>query len=213
VTAPSIVPRSRRVPMWLKIAWTMFLAALVPIYWSWYGPGNFLWFSDIALFLTLVALWREWSLPASVAAVSVLLLETVWVADFVLRLISGVDVIGVARYMFDDALPLYLRAISLFHVVLPILLLWLLHRLGYDRRALILQTVLAWIVLPLSWLLTGPEDNVNWVYGFDRPQAWMPPLAWVGLMMVGLPAAVYLPTHLLVMRAFSEVCRKSQIAP
>jgi hypothetical protein len=195
--------------MWLKIAWTVFLAALVPIYWCWYGPGNFLWFSDIALFLTLLALWREWSLPASVAGVSVLLLEMVWIADFVVRLTLGADVMGIARYMFDDALPLYLRAISLFHVVLPMLLLWLLHRLGYDRRALPVQTALAWIVLPLSWLLTGTENNVNWVYGFDGPQAWMPRLAWLGLMMVGLPAAVYLPTHMLLALAFRRVDKDS----
>ena len=40
--------------------------------------------------------------------------------------------------------------------------------------------------------------NINYVYGLDDKQAqqWMPPLAWLGLLMVGLPLLVFLPTHL-----------------
>ena len=32
----------------------------------------------------------------------------------------------------------------------------------------------------------------------DKPQNWMPPLAWLGLMMAGLPLLFYVPTHLLL---------------
>lgn len=37
------------IPIWLKLAYTLFVCALVPIYWRQYGPANFLWFSDVAL--------------------------------------------------------------------------------------------------------------------------------------------------------------------
>jgi hypothetical protein len=37
------------IPLGLKIIYTLFACALVPIYWRQYGPTNFLWFSDIAL--------------------------------------------------------------------------------------------------------------------------------------------------------------------
>lgn len=33
------------------------MAVLIPIYLRQYGPQTFLWFSDIALVATLVALW------------------------------------------------------------------------------------------------------------------------------------------------------------
>src|SRR6185369_13742330 len=130
--------------LWLKIVYTLFICVLVPVYWINYGPGNFLWFSDIALLMTAAALWLESSLLASMMALSVIVLESVWIVDFVIGLIGGSSVIGLSAYMFDAKISLPLRALSLFHVVLPPLLVWLLYRLGYDTRALFVQIVLAW---------------------------------------------------------------------
>ena len=49
----------RRIPVWLKIAYTAFAAAIVPVYARQYGWRNFLWFSDVALLATVpVALAR-----------------------------------------------------------------------------------------------------------------------------------------------------------
>ena len=39
-----------RVPLGLKLAYTAFMAVLVPVYWRYYGPTNFLYFCDVALF-------------------------------------------------------------------------------------------------------------------------------------------------------------------
>ena len=51
----------------LKIALTGFLAVLVPVYWRTYGPSNFLWVSDIGLFLTVAAVWVNHPLPLGMA--------------------------------------------------------------------------------------------------------------------------------------------------
>lgn len=190
-------------PLWLKISYTLFICILVPVYWKQYGPGNFLWFSDIALFVTAAALWAESSLLASTMAISVVVLESIWIIDFLIELIAGTSVIGLSAYMFDSKIPLSIRALSLFHVVLPILLLWLLYRLGYDRRALLAQTLLAWIVLPLSYFLTNRTDNVNWVYGFGGTQKWMPAPLYLVLLMIAFPLVLYLPTHLVLKRLFN----------
>jgi hypothetical protein len=189
-------------PLWLKISYTLFICILVPVYWKQYGPGNFLWFSDIALFVTAAALWLESSLLASMMAISVVVLESIWIIDFLVGLIAGTSVIGLSSYMFDSKIPLAIRALSLFHVVLPILLLWLLYQLGYDRRALLAQTLLAWIVLPLSYFLTNPTENVNWVYGFGGTQKWMPAPLYVVLLMIAFPLVLYFPTHFLLKRLF-----------
>jgi hypothetical protein len=190
-------------PLWLKIAYTLFICVLVPVYWKQYGPGNFLWFSDIALFVTAAALWLESSLLASMMAVSVVVLESIWIIDFLIGLIAGTSVIGLSAYMFDSKIPLSIRALSLFHVVMPVVLLWLLYRLGYDRRALVAQTLLAWIVLPLSYFLANRTDNVNWVYGFGGPQKWMPAPLYLVLLMIAFQLVLYLPTHLVLKRLFN----------
>ena len=190
-------------PLWLKISYTLFICILVPVYWKQYGPGNFLWFSDIALFVTAAALWVESSLLASTMAISVVVLESIWIIDFLIGLIAGTSVIGLSAYMFDSKIPLSIRALSLFHVVLPILLLWLLYRLGYDRRALLAQTLLSWIVLPLSYFLTNRTDNVNWVYGFGGTQKWMPAPLYLVILMIAFPLVLYLPTHVLLKRLFN----------
>lgn len=192
-----------QIPLWLKLSYTLFVCLLVPVNWVQYGPGNFLWFSDIALLTTVPALWLESPLLASMMALAVVLLELVWNVDFFVRLIAGASMTGLSGYMFDPKISLTIRAVSLFHIALPVLLLWMLYRLGYDSRAFVAQTLLAWVVLPLSYLLTEPSDNVNRVYGFgEKPQTWMPAPLFLALLMVLFPIVVYLPTHLVFEKVF-----------
>lgn len=194
-------------PLSLKLGYTTFVAVLAPAYWIQYGPQNFLWACDIALLLTVAALWRESAWLASTLAVAILLPELAWNADFFARLVMGRDVFGLdaTGYMFDPAIPGFVRALSLFHLFLPILLLWLLHRLGYDRRALLGASVLAWIVLPVCYFFTDPERNLNWVFGLHTvPQTWMPAPLYLGVMMVLVPLLFYLPAHLILRRLFDQ---------
>lgn len=203
-----------RIPLWLKVAYTLFLCALIPVYWVKYGPQNFLWFSDIALLGLGVALWLECSLLASMMALAAALLDLVWNVGFFGRLISGVDITGLAGYMFDSAKPLYLRSLSLFHVFLPFLLIWTVRRLGYDRQAWIAQTLLALIVLPLTYLITDPAENINWVHGLGtEPQNRIHPLLYLALLMLLFPLAIYLPTHLFLSRLFGRSPRQEHRAP
>jgi hypothetical protein len=176
----------------------------VAVYSVKYRLGNFLWFSDIALVAIVPALWIESSLLASMVAVGVLLPEVLWNVSFFTQLLTGRRITGLTDYMFEPHRPLYLRALSLFHVFLPVLLLWMVDVLGYDPLAWIAQTVLAWIVLPLSYFFTDPVDNVNWVFGPGaKPQNRIPPLLYLGLLMIGFPALAYLPAHLLLQRLFN----------
>ena len=91
----------RRIPLWLKAAYTGFVGALVPVYVRQYGWRNFLWFSDVALFPTIPALWLENALLASTQAIAVVVPETGWTFDLVVRLCFRVRLIGLADYMFD----------------------------------------------------------------------------------------------------------------
>ena len=208
--------RNGRIPLGIKIVYTAFMAVLIPYYWATYGPVNFLWFCDVALLVTLVALWLENPLLASMQAIAILLPQMLWVVDFLARLIAGAPIIGLADYMFDPKIPWYVRGLSLFHGWLPVLLAWMVWRLGYDRRAWIAQIVVAWVLLLVCYHYTPlppapPEDpnaavNVNWVFGFREKEAqtWMDPRLYLALLMAFFPVCIYWPTHLALGRLVAD---------
>ena len=199
--------RNATIPLRLKVPYTIFVCVLVPAYWHEYGPANFLWGSNIALLVICVALWTENHLLPSMAALGVLLPELGWIIDFAVRLLLGQEALPFdgTRYMFDPGIPLWIRGLSLYHIALPIVLVWLLYGFGYQPRALIWQTLLALLVLPLTYAVSDPAASINWVYGFgSSPQTMMPGPVFVLLLMVLFPVTVYLPTHLLLSRFFPE---------
>ena len=42
MTTQTIAAPASRIPLWLKIVYTAFMAVLIPVYWYYYGPTNFL---------------------------------------------------------------------------------------------------------------------------------------------------------------------------
>jgi len=123
-------PAGRRLPLPVKILYTLFVAVLVPSYWSFYGPANFLWFCDIALLVTVPALWWENRLLASMQTVAVFLANVIWLADFLARLLTGDFLLRWTHYMFRPEIPLFMRLLSLYHAWRPLLLLWMVWRRG-----------------------------------------------------------------------------------
>jgi len=207
------MPKRRgTIPLWIKVTYTLFMGVLAPIYWRAYGPANFLAFCDAAALLTVAALWLESPLLAGMQAVAMTLPQTVWIADFA----TGGHLLGFSAYMFDSGIPLYARALSTFHIWLPFLLIWMVWRLGYDRRSAWVQSILVIALLIASYLTSDPRQprrgypaeavNVNRVYGPAAltVQQWMPPLAFLAVYAVVWPIGFYLPTHLVFRRMFRD---------
>lgn len=191
------------IPLWFKLAYLAFVAVLVPVYLLEHGWMNFLWLSNVALFGGLVAAWLESPRLASMMLVAVLLLETGWIVDFLgSLLLLGTTPFGAVDYMYNPDIALHVRLLSLYHLLLPLVLLWLVWRLGYDRAAWKLWMPMGLLVLVLSFLLSSPERNVNWVWGpGGEPQQWMPPEAWLGVVLI-FCGLVWWITHLLVEHAW-----------
>ena len=185
-------------PLWLKIAYTAFLAVLIPVYRRQYGVGNFLWFSDVALILGCAAIWLEHPLLASTQALAVAVPDGAWIVEFLVRLATGNRVTGLTDYMWDSSIPRSVRALSLFHLWLPILLLWMVWRLGYDARALVVQTVISSTVLLASYTLTKPADNVNLAHRWGKIRG----VRALMISAVVFPFGCYLPAHLIFVRLF-----------
>jgi len=197
--------RERRIPLGLKLAYTAFLAVLVPVYWTHYGPLNFLYFCDAALFVTLAALWSESPYLASTQAVAITMPQALWILDFCTYAIFRRHVVDLTGYMFDAGRPLYLRALSFFHFWLPLLLLWMVARLGFHRRAWIGQSAFGIALLLASYALAPlPIDprigNLNLIHGpsATTPQTWMDPRLWLLGQMAITVIVINLPTHALL---------------
>jgi hypothetical protein len=198
-----------RLPLYIKLSYSAFMAVLVPVYWHDYGPTNFLYFCDTALFLTLFGVWRESALAVSMAAVGILLPQFLWCLDFGAQC-AGLKLTGMTGYMFEPNRSLFLRGLSLFHGWLPFLLVFLVAKLGYDRRALKAWTGLALVLCLAAYFLLPPAGatladpqlprNINYVFGFDdaHPQHWMAPGLYLAAWVLALFTLAYLPTHWLL---------------
>jgi hypothetical protein len=184
-----------RLPLWLKVTWTLWVIVWAPLYWKYYGAQNFLWFCDLANFFILAGLWLESALIFSWQAVGLVVFQTLYAIDLGWSLVAGKHPIGGTEYMFDVTTPLFLRLMSLFHVVTPPLLLWAVSRLGYDRRAWKYQTLTAWVVVPICYFWR-PQYGINWARGpFSIEQHWAPGIIYLLAYLMIVPMVIYWPTH------------------
>jgi len=198
-----------RIPLWLKIAWSVWLLLWIPFYWHQYGAQNFLYFCDLGNFVIAAALWLESPLLFSMQACGLLLFQTLYVIDLIGALLSGKHIIGGTEYMFDPHVPLPMRLLSLFHIVVPPLLLWAIWRLGYDPRGWKYQTLTAWIVVPINYFWR-PQFDVNWARGpFFHEQHLVPGMVYLLVYLIAVPLLVYWPTHLFLQWWDGRFCDRS----
>jgi hypothetical protein len=182
---------------WFAIFW---LLIWIPAYWHTWGLGNFVQLCDIAVLLTCIGLWTGSALLISSQAISSILIDAAWALDAGWRLFSGHHLTGGTEYLFDPQYPLPVRMLSLYHLAMPVILLWALSRLGYDRRGLQLQCA----IVPLSFVAArfeSPQKNMN--FAFTDPffhQSWGYAPVHVAVSIVFMIVVVYYPTALLLRR-------------
>ena len=187
------------IPLWFKVAYTAFVLYVMAVWWKHYGWTNFLWFSDIAFIGAVPAMWMESAALASVLTVAVLVPELLWNVDYGLRLALRRRITGLTDYMFESDRLLLLRGLSLFHVPLPLVLIWMVGAYGYDAEAGLPGAIaLAAIVLPWSRILSTPDKNINWTYGLGAKRVTWPGWLYVPLLFIGFVVLVFLPTHALL---------------
>lgn len=206
-----------RLPRWLRAGYALWFIPWAGVYWAYFGWQFVLWFCCLASVYVLLGCLTQRPLWFSLAALAALAMQLIYTADFLALWILGRSPTGATAYMLDAARPLSLRALSLFHVWMPALLLYAIHKLGYDRRALWIQTLVALCLLPVCYLLFDPsvdtndavmplvrglpfdrDFNLNWVHAFyDRPEPGIGARR-LWAMLIGYPALVHWPTHLLL---------------
>jgi hypothetical protein len=174
------------------------MAVWFPAYFRVWGWANLLHLCDVAVILAFLGIWLANPLLLSSQAVSSLAAGLFWILDVGWRLVTGRFLIGGTDYMWDSRYPLWVRLLSTFHIGLPVVLLWTLRRVGYDRRALALQAAIAALLLIISRFLSA-ELNLNYAYRdplFHR--AWGPAPVHLAMIFIPLVVLIYWPTHLLL---------------
>jgi hypothetical protein len=211
ITAPrmnTLASTQRKIPdrvRWLALAW---LLVWIPVYWRAWGVGNFLHLCDVAVILTCIGLWTGDALLLSSQAVSSVVIDALWTLDVAAWLLFHRHFIGGTEYLFDATMPLWIRWLSLFHVVMPFILLWSLRRSGYDRRGFGLQAAIALPVVIASRFVT-PDRNLNFAQTapFFHRQIGSAPVH-LAITYFAVVAGIYLPTHLLFARLFPPPTRR-----
>jgi hypothetical protein len=194
--SPRPIPQSWR---WAAVLW---MAVWVPSYAGTWGWANFLAFCDVAVILTCAGLWSGNARLLSSQALAAFPFSVLWAVDASSRLLTGKHLFGGTEYLWNPAVPLLVRLLSLFHLVLPVVLVAAVRRTGYDRRGLVLQVAITALLLCASRALS-PARNLNYAYADPLlHRAWGPPPLHLLGMLVGMTLVIYLPTHLLLRRAF-----------
>jgi hypothetical protein len=192
-----------RIPDWLGWLSLLWLAVWFPVYWHAWGPANFLHLCDVAVILTCIGLWTSNALLLSSQAVSSVVIDILWALDVAAWLLFRRHFIGGTEYLFDPTCPLWIRSLSLFHIIMPVILIWSLSRLGYDRRGFRLQTAIALPVVVASRFVT-PDKNLNFALAdpFSHRQLGPAPVH-LAITYLAVVLAVYLPTHLVFTRLYA----------
>jgi len=174
------------------------MAVWLPSYIRVWGCANLLHLCDIAVILAFIGIWWANPLLISSQTVSSLAAGVFWCLDVGWRLATGRYLVGGTDYMWDTRYPLWVRLLSTFHVGLPLVLLWAMRKVGYDRRALALQAALAAGLLIVSRFLSA-ELNMNYAYRDPLLQrTWGPAPVHLAVIYIPLVALIYWPTHLLL---------------
>lgn len=184
---------------WISFVW---FAVWFSTYWRTWGGANFAHLCDVAVVLTCIGMWSNSALLISSQAVGGLIVDAAWALDACWILFLKHPLVGGNEYLLDNYYPMWIRLLTLFHLVMPGLLLWGMYRLGYDRRGWLLQCAIALPVF-IAARFTPPDKNIDFAFAdpfFHR--AWGPAPTHVLVIWLFMVLVVYLPTHLLLKRFF-----------
>ncbi len=186
------------------------MAVYVPSYASAYGWLNFLFLCNLGVFLTAAALWTGNRLVLSSQAIASPVIGIAWALDAGWRVLAGSFLFGGTEYMWDPRYPLFTRLLSLYHLAWPLITLWALRRVGYDRRGWPLQAGIASLAILTARAFSPASENIN--FAFRDPlfgRAFEPVPMHLLLVVASLTLVAYGATHAALLRAgFAPTSRR-----
>lgn len=182
---------------WLAVLW---LIVWVPAYWRAWGFSNFAHFCDLGVLLICAGLWLRSSLLLSSQVVGMLIGCAAWCFEVGWQFFAKKGLFGGTEFLLDSHVALWVRFLSFYHVFAPIVAIYAVQKLGYDRRGFRLQIAIAVVALVIG-RLCGPAQNLN--FAFVDPvfhRSFGPAPLHLLVMLAGITVLVYAPAHLLCLR-------------
>lgn len=181
----------------VAVVFSMFFVVWVVVYGVVFGASIFLWLCCLCNILLLWVVWSKENRLLSVVAVLMLGVQGCYGIDFIGHLTLGRGPWGVTDYVFDERRALGVRLLSMYHLAVPVLLLWLLSKRGYWTGAWLPAVTLFGGVFfaSLLWVVGHPEplareDQINFVLGLSGESPWA--------VALGFPLVFVIPTSLVL---------------
>ena len=187
------------VPIAARLGFTAWMLFWIPVVLATQGPQNFWWLCNLAQFILLYSIWTSDRLLVSSQAGTIVVVGAAWTVDLAGALITGSSPFGITTYMFNEDLSIALRATSTYHVWLPVFVVWLCRRQGYDVRGFRLQCGIGTAAILGSWIFGESMRNLNYTIApFGIEQVWLPQALYIPILCVGTALLLYLPGHFIV---------------
>ena len=169
-----------------------------------YNAGNLLWFCDVALLLTALGFLLRSAVLIAAQLSAIVVFHFAWHLDYWLFLLFGYSLTGATGYMFYPGLTLTEKSLSFFsHAFVVPAAVYGVYTLGVPRKAWLLQWAQTAALFSMTYALTRPGENINWMFGtgiFGLSPATISPAFYYALMIVVPPFLIYLPTNRLMER-------------
>ncbi len=194
--------RSRRM-LALRVAILAWLLAYLPTYANAYGHWHFLQLCNLSVLLSCIGFFFRSRVLLSAQALGAIGIGALWLTDVTLFLATGRYLHGGTAYLWDEHIPWLARVLSIYHALLPLLLIAAIRRLGHHPRAFALQATIAGAVFLGTWLFLRDVENLNYMLAWPNGRVlfghvWMHALATYALLCT----VVYAPTHLILRACF-----------
>jgi hypothetical protein len=145
------------------------------------------------------AIWLKNRIISSMMAIGVLPIETLWL----ISLFSGGEFLGIANYMYDTDLPLWLRLLSFYHFAVIAAIIYMIYRFGYDKRALFPQVIFSLFIIYLTFVFGDKSENINMIYPPQDVSPYISEQTYLIAMPFILIMVFIIPTHFLLKKFFS----------
>ena len=122
------------------------------------------WFCNTALLLLAFGLFFEKSVAITGVFIGALVVQIPWVLDFLVRLIFGYSLFGVADYMFEYGFNNARFYVELDHLLIIPISIYGIKKLGFHKYGWVFASIVAIILNTGAYLSSSDLDNVNCVF-------------------------------------------------
>src|SRR3989344_5027572 len=126
--------------------------------------SQLLWFCNAAIYLLAIALYIESSVMLTGILLGALVVQIPWVVDFLVRLIFGYELFGVASYMFDYGFSNIRFYLELDHLLILPLSIYAIRKTGFHKNGWVFAALVAFIINTGAYAFSSYLDNINCVF-------------------------------------------------